>query len=636
MYRWHFNRVRPADKVREPIQGEFFASDAINNPGEALIREGIQNSLDARDPAHAGPVVVRIRVGNEDQSIPSQAVMPFLAGLRPHLEAPGNGLRGIPPEDELCSFLLFEDFGTTGLTGDISEWRPTADNPPNHFFHFYRAEGRSAKTDQKLGRWGVGKQVFLRASRINTVFGLTVRSDDRRKLLMGMTVLKSHDVVDERFGPDGWFGIREDPSGLVLPIEDPKFIHLFSETFKLLRRDGDAGLSLVVPWCDLSAQVGADTIVHAVLKDYFWPILKGELEVWVDTGRSETLLNRDNVVRSLSETGGPDPYLASTLGLAEWALCLNKSELRQLQLPPDGVWKWSAELFPAGMLEQLREAFLAGERVALRVPVEVRELGAEPRPSHFSLFLQRQGHDLECRPVYVRENIIIPDVRKSKVPRGVLSILVAEDGPIAGFLGDAENPSHTQWQKDSANFKGKYDRGPSLLNFIIQSIAEVIALLSAEDRRVDRDLLSKFFSIPVPAPMHEPEPAAGAGTEPETADRPPARPSPFVISAVDGGFSVTSGLAEAFHGPRRIRIAAAYDIRVGNPFKKYRRADFDFSSNNIHFEVRGAMTLSKRENVAEVEVSIPDFRIKVTGFDPSRDLRVDVDYLEDAGANPEA
>jgi len=45
--RWHFNTMRPSDKKREAIQGEYFADQAIDEPGEALVREGgHRNSLD--------------------------------------------------------------------------------------------------------------------------------------------------------------------------------------------------------------------------------------------------------------------------------------------------------------------------------------------------------------------------------------------------------------------------------------------------------------------------------------------------------------------------------------------------------------------------------------------------------------
>ena len=178
--------MRPSDKAREPISGEFFATEATEKAGEALVREGIQNSLDARRDGET--VMVRIRVSGKDSAVARSAVAPFLGGLQEHLRAPGNGLQEIPSDEENCPVLVFEDFGTTGLLGDPAEWKPQAGSK-NHFYHFFRAEGRSDKGEKDIGRWGVGKQVFPRSSRINTVFGLTVRSDDRKKLLMGMAVL---------------------------------------------------------------------------------------------------------------------------------------------------------------------------------------------------------------------------------------------------------------------------------------------------------------------------------------------------------------------------------------------------------------------------------------------------------------
>lgn len=179
-FRWHFNTMRPSDKAREPIQGEFFATNAIRNPGEALVREGIQNSLDAQQ--NGEKVIVRIRVSGADTAVARDDVAPFLNGLDEHLRAPGNGLRQIPGDEDNCPVLVFEDFGTTGLTGDPAEWKPQSGSM-NHFYHFFRAEGCSDKGEKDIGRWGVGKQVFPRSSRVNTVFPRTVRSDDRKKLL---------------------------------------------------------------------------------------------------------------------------------------------------------------------------------------------------------------------------------------------------------------------------------------------------------------------------------------------------------------------------------------------------------------------------------------------------------------------
>jgi hypothetical protein len=54
---WHFRPLEVGETTREPIQGEFFSTEAIRNPTEALVREGIQNSLDAGTES---PIKVRL------------------------------------------------------------------------------------------------------------------------------------------------------------------------------------------------------------------------------------------------------------------------------------------------------------------------------------------------------------------------------------------------------------------------------------------------------------------------------------------------------------------------------------------------------------------------------------------------
>ena len=36
---WGFKQWERGDKIRDPIQGEFFSTDAIRNPAEAFVRE---------------------------------------------------------------------------------------------------------------------------------------------------------------------------------------------------------------------------------------------------------------------------------------------------------------------------------------------------------------------------------------------------------------------------------------------------------------------------------------------------------------------------------------------------------------------------------------------------------------------
>lgn len=264
---WHFNERRRGDKNREPIVGEFFATGIIRNLAEALVRESIQNILDAA--LQETTVRVRIYLSGKAAALSAGRIGFYMDSGWPHFMAEHNGLKNQPDEKTPCSFLVIEDFGTTGLIGDVEQWK---DNPgvKNPFYYFFRAEGQSSKGELDRGRWGVGKTVFLRSSRFNTFFGYTVRADDDRRLLMGQAVLKSHHIGDKYFSPDGYFGVHD--GDFSLPLYDSNLLQQFRTDFHLQRTD-EPGLSIVVPWYD--EEITADLLLEAVLRQYYYPILAG-------------------------------------------------------------------------------------------------------------------------------------------------------------------------------------------------------------------------------------------------------------------------------------------------------------------------------------------------------------------------
>jgi len=99
-----FQPLTPSHTTREPIHGEFFAADAISDPGMALVREGIQNSLDARRDGET--VLVRILFSDKGNSTVSEVVAPYFNGAWDHLRAAGNGIHPddlfVMPYCEIC------------------------------------------------------------------------------------------------------------------------------------------------------------------------------------------------------------------------------------------------------------------------------------------------------------------------------------------------------------------------------------------------------------------------------------------------------------------------------------------------------------------------------------------------------
>lgn len=634
---WVFNKLRVGDKLRNPIQGEFFTTSAIDSPAQALVRESIQNSLDAKT---CSPVRVTITVV-ADAPPDQAAINKLFSGAWEHFTAQGNGLtdpkpcRGTP-----CPYMVVEDFNTSGLTGDPLQANPSRDDR-NNFFNFFRAEGVSGKGGSELGRWGVGKFVFPRSSRASTHFAVTVRDGDRRRLLMGAVTLKGHYVEGQPglFTPDGLYGVQRD-DGLVLPFEETEQVGALAQLFGL-HRSHEPGTSIVVPFID-PEDFTFDALVGAVIRSYFAPILAGDLEVTIRRDGREATLQSATLTQQLEENTNLAADLLPLVSLAQAAAATSDSERVVLEMPdPARSAKWSLALLGAGALQRLSQGLDARKPVAVRVPVTVRSKSEGDVPSYFDIYLQADRHCNE-RPIFVRQGIIISGVKPPRV-REVRSIVIVHDQPLAAMLGNSENPAHTEWQRDGAKFKGRYIYGKGLIDFVSGSVGALLALVSEASEQSDTSLTADFFSVaPIAAPADATE-ASGQksrlqhGTGPDRgAPKVAPRPPRIAIHHTQTGFTVMPGAAPP-PTPYFVEVRCAYEIHGGNPLKKWSADDFKLQAGGLPVRVEGAARIiTQGANRLFVRVDGTDFRVDVDGFDTDRDVYVRADVREVGDADSQA
>jgi len=206
-----------------------------------------------------------------------------------------------------------------------------------------------------------------------------------------------------------------------------------------------------------------------VIAGYFVPLLDGSLKVSVTDASSTTELNAETLMDETRRIG--DGETASLAALAEWGVFTKPSEYIEVALHSGNKPEWSDTMLADGRIERLKALLQsATKRAALRVPMRVRRKGADAQLTEFRVFLQ-EDRKADGRPVFVRDSILIPDVHASR-DGGIRSLVVVEDKPLSTLLGDAENPAHTQWQRDSSNFRGKYDYDVACLRFVVQSVHE--------------------------------------------------------------------------------------------------------------------------------------------------------------------
>ena len=82
--------------------------------------------------------------------------------------------------------------------------------------------------------------------------------------------------------------------------------------------------------------------------------------------------------------------------------------------------------------------------------------------------------------------------------------------------------------------------------------------------------------------------------------------------------------------PKTVRAEFAYNVRKGNPFKKYSTIDFSLDTEPIEIEIEDAVIMSASKNILEFMIEKPDFIVTVQGFDENRDLVVKLKYKEES------
>jgi hypothetical protein len=498
----------------------------------------------------------------------------------------------------------------------------------NPFYYFFRAEGQSNKTDGGRGRWGLGKFVFPRSSRIRSFFGLTVRHDDKKRLLVGQSILRSHHVGDKSYTPDGWFGKKPDRNEASLPVSDQRCINKFIADFQL-KRGTDPGLTLVVPYCDERWTSGA--VIDAVVQDYFFPILNGQLVVTVEDADARCVMDSsslESVLKTCSRT--LQQSMSPLIALTKWALTQENDLLSCPSLQDQFVGD-SGITLPESTKSELRCRWKECGRVSLRIPVTVHLNDGTQRTSFFDAFVERAEGSVQNRPIFVRDGIVISDVRTRPI-RDVNAIVSITDSVLTGFLGDAENPAHTEWSEESSHFKGKYLHGATTLRFVRNAVAELCQLLLETADDEDPVLLLDVFSVgagknqigvPVNFAAMSSKAAAPDFSRLKIAPSAPRRRKPFRLNSRKGGFRVAEA-AGSKDLCGRLDVFVAYDCRRGNPLTRFAETDFHLDADPVLIKSHLAIVQILAPNHLVIYPQKAGFSVTVAGFDINRDLFVQV------------
>ena len=629
---WMFNVKNSFSKSRDPVQGEFFNDEDIKDVSVALIRESFQNSLDS----HEGKKIrIRVTVSGEANALHPSTAAKYFGSYWDHLKGayPSNRIEISEMARKRCEFLVIEDFGTTGLMGD-EQAEDEPDDKKNDFYYFFRAEGKSGKSGNNKGRWGIGKYVFPKSSSAKAFFALTIRSSGRHRngpLLMGQAVIKGHKVGSTSYEPDGYFAIKGDR--VFEPFDASDLIDEFKSDWRISRVD-ESGLTVVVPYIE---DVNEGDLFRSVIEEYMLVIIRNELEVeLVGSNGIVYLLDSNNLreetERIFSGRDEKDEVLAN-LDLLVWALNVPNEEIIELK-QVDSSPEWNSERISEERATLIREQIDTLGKAIIRIPVKIKinrvdGVSAHVKESHFDvIYVSSLG---SIRAQFVREGIRVSGVQGGKL-NSLRAIVLIDDGILATLLGDAEGPAHTDWSKDSEKLGRKYLYEAKWIDFVKKAPSKIIETARGADREGDRSIAAGWF--PDVTAGNTPVTGRGTNNAGDTTDPPPPPPPPppkpkVRMSEIDGGFSLT--LTEHGQHLSGSRCISAYDTRKGDPFRKWTIDDFDVKKLSI--ELTGGLVTAKQNNSIDVKILDPtEFIMHVRGFDVNRDVATTIHIAEDSEA----
>ena len=646
---WRFRKIEDGQKAQNPTHREH-----LKGVVESLVREAIQNSLDATSRSAGGAPDPVTKVVFTFGSCAGPEAAPFFSGLLPHLKAVTDILPEGLPDTGNIPFLTIEDFGTRGLVGDpelFAENLPTPINgdKKNHFYHFWHAVGQSPGEHKRRGSWGVGKIVFSNASAIRSFFGLTRFEGGASPYLMGEAGLRVHEM-SEASGRYDWYGYFAEhkvlsSSSAPYPVADTATISKFQRLFKLGRRENDTGLSIVVPF--YRREFKPMELARFAIENYFYAIAARRLEVSVISEHQSFHLTADrldDVVDSLewpAKATAAKGEMRKLLGLARWHQQLGDADL--LKLNASVEYAINPDHWPDDSLKQSAARFSANEPVALRVVVPVKEIGGERHEESLDLVLQRDDALRKGNVVHMRAGLTLPDLRDKSGPgvRGLLLIGAddrTESGPLEKLLQKAEGPAHRNWETSGEHYdqaKNTYEDAYHLIRFCRSLAARVRELLTTPAEARDVQTLRSFFPDPTRHKKSEDgPPPVIVEAPPEIPPLPPEPPKMFTRDEVEDGF-VIRGNSEFVGQLSPLRIRMAYATWGGGQWVKYRPTDFDLGKDELAIKAVGineapeAMVV--KPNTLVVTPIDPNFRIEVRGFDRNRALHVEVRQITAAG-----
>lgn len=258
---------------------------------DLLIRESIQNSLDAHKP-DARSVTVEFHTG----AFSSRALGSELEGITDALESRY-------PEDK-CQYIAVCDSDTVGLTGEL-DIQNVRDNQYGNMLKLVYEICKPQEAEGAGGSWGLGKTVYFRIGMGLVIYYSRISDGNGNYSSRLAATLVENELDKDAIIPEyngmsrrgiAWWGqqVRENTT---IPVTDEDYINQFLGVFGLKPYSGEkTGTMIVIPYIDSKTLLANNRIDYADafdehLSPYWYSSLENYLRISVQRWFAPRLCN---------------------------------------------------------------------------------------------------------------------------------------------------------------------------------------------------------------------------------------------------------------------------------------------------------------------------------------------------------
>ncbi|HYG05397.1 MAG TPA: hypothetical protein VD865_03175 [Stenotrophomonas sp.] len=622
---WQFRPLNPNETSGASISDDNFA-DEERSSVEILVRETLQNPLDARSSDSI--VRVEYKLVEVDLATSEFARSIFSDDWVRHFRA--GGLIDTDQLPTRMTFLIIEDFGTTGLEGCYTD--SNSEGSTENWNAFWFREGEGAKTTKSNGGAGQGKITLYLASKFRSVFALTKRKSDSLELLFGCCRFKRNYKLlgdNRRWAKEARWGAKSNPEDLATPIvRIPMLVGMKAELG--LARGMETGTTFIVPMP--SEDITETALRNAVVNEFFFAISRGRLVVKV----GDTFLDAASIP-AVADNMGKDCRLPKSY--REFLAITAQKTSEAATATAKDSWTRESKLTPSvfneAELVALKEKFGSSELVSVDFPIPVKKkLPKENSVALFRVFLQQDENAEQNQELFVRQDLGIDGEKRLKAARTiapVMALTFIQDPKLSDFLVTAEEPTHRNWNAQRPKVKALYISPNDALSAVRNAALRLVQLISPEGKR-DETALAVYFADPNSEPTKRQggsgaAPDANKGDPPSLEEIPKPKPKPISVKLLNDGFEVRAKKTDGFTFPIDCRVTLAYATAVGDAFKLWDAADFWVGDEGVHPRQESDVSeLVTDLNVINFRLNSESAWLSIAGFDRNRQLEIRTRY----------